>query len=111
FVTNGTQGGALPGVTLTLSELVNGQLVVIATTTTAADGSYSFSNLQPGIYQVTQTPPPPPSGFVSESPLSAAGTVNGATDGSASGDVIGSINLAFGNNGLNYNFTDLFAGS
>jgi hypothetical protein len=111
FVYNGTQGGTIAGVTLTLTELINGQSVTVATTTTAADGSYSFSNLQPGTYLITQTPPAPPSGFVSESTVSSAGTVNGATDGSASGNVISSINLAFGNNGLNYNFTDLFAGS
>jgi hypothetical protein len=111
FVYNGTQGGVIAGVTLTLSELVNGQFVVLGTTTTAADGSYSFSNLQPGVYQVTQTPPSPPTGFVSETTTSAAGTVNGATDGSASSNVIGGINLAFGNAGLNYNFTDFFAGS
>jgi hypothetical protein len=111
FVYNGTQGGVIAGVTLTLSELVNGQLVVMGTTTTAADGSYSFSNLQPGVYQVTQTPPPIPPGFVTETVTSAAGTVNGTTDGSANSGVIGSINLAFGNVGINYNFTDLFAGS
>jgi hypothetical protein len=111
FVFNGTQGGVIAGVTLTLTELINGLYVTVATTTTAADGSYSFSNLQPGTYQITQTPPPPPSGYVSESSSSSAGTVNGATDGSGTGDVIGSINLAFGNIGLNYNFTDLFAAS
>jgi hypothetical protein len=111
FVYNGTQGGVIPGVTLTLSVLVNGQFVVVGTTTTAADGSYSFSNLQPGVYQVTQTPPPPPSGYDSEATTSAAGTVNGATDGSANRDVIGGINLAFGNAGINYDFTDTFAGS
>jgi hypothetical protein len=111
FVYNGTQGGTIAGVALTLAELINGQFVTVATTTTAADGSYSFSNLQPGTYQIIQTPPPLPSGFVSESTVSSAGTVNGVTDGSANSDVIGAINLNFGNNGLNYNFTDLFAGS
>jgi hypothetical protein len=113
FVYNGTQGGTIAGVQLTLSELINGQMVSIATTTTAANGSYSFTNLQPGIYTITQTPPPPPSGFVSESSTGQVGTVNGVTDGSggSSSDVLTNINLTFGNNGLNYNFTDFFAGS
>jgi hypothetical protein len=111
FVFNGTQGGPIAGVTLTLYQLVNGQEVAVGTTTTAADGSYSFSNLQPGVYQVVQTPPAPPLGFVSESTSSAAGTVNNTIDGSANGNVIGSINLTFGNSGINYNFTDMFSGS
>ena len=30
---------------------------VTLTTTTAADGTYSFSNLRPGVYKVTETQP------------------------------------------------------
>jgi hypothetical protein len=112
FVYDGTNNVALVGVQLTLTELVNGQNVFIASTTTAADGSYSFTNLQPGVYTITQTPPPPPAGLLSETSTAQVGTVNGGIDGSTpSGDVISGINLAFGNNGVNYNFTDFFAGS
>jgi hypothetical protein len=111
FVTNGTQGGPIQGVTLTLSQLINGSWVVITTTTTAADGSYSFNNLQPGTYSVTQTPPPPPTGYVTETTTSQVGTVNGATDGSvgATSDVLTGINLGFSDNGLQYDFIDYFA--
>jgi hypothetical protein len=87
-----------------------GQSVTV-TTTTAADGSYHFTGLLPGIYKITQTPPGIPSGFTSETTTANAGTVNGTTDGTGNGNVIGSINLRSGNNGINYSFTDVFAGS
>jgi hypothetical protein len=113
-VYNGTQGGTISGVTLTLWELVNGQYVYKATTTTAGDGSYKFSNLQPGTYEIIQSPPSPPMGFTSETTTSSAGTVDGTTDGMVPpniSNVINGINLASGNNGVNYNFTDVFSGS
>jgi hypothetical protein len=110
-VFNGTQGGTIAGVQLTLSQLVNGQWVNVTTTTTAPDGTYKFTNLQPGTYEITQTPPAPPIGFTGETSTSSAGTVNSTVDGSANADVITGINLAYGNNGVNYNFTDLFSGS
>jgi hypothetical protein len=111
FVYNGTQGGVMARVQLNLSELINGQLVVVATTTTATDGSYRFQNLQPGTYQVTETQPPMPSGFTSESTNPSVGTVNGTSDGSGSSVQIGGIVLGSGNSGINYNFTNFFAGS
>ncbi len=106
-VLNGTQGGAIAGVTINLAEFVNGAWMNVATTTTGADGSYSFTGLQAGTYQITQTPPLP-SGFTFESTTSTTGTVGGTADGFASGDVIGSINVNAGDNGINYNFTDYF---
>ena len=54
----------IPGVLITLS---NG-----ATTTTGAGGSYSFSNLQPGDYSVTETDP---SGYSSTTSNTVAVTV------------------------------------
>ncbi len=45
------KAAGLEGVTVTLK--TNG--VVVATTTTAADGSYSFDNLPPGDYEIIQT--------------------------------------------------------
>jgi hypothetical protein len=111
FVFNDTQGGPMAGVQLVLSELINSQIVVVATTTTAANGSYSFQKLQPGTYTITETPPPIPSGFTSESTTASAGTVNGSPEGIASGPQIGGIVLRFGDNGINYDFGNLFAGS
>ncbi|MCK7513020.1 MAG: IPTL-CTERM sorting domain-containing protein [Desulfobacterales bacterium] len=58
---NGVQDAgepALPGVTITLRNSAN---AVVATTTTDANGNYSFANLPPGQYTVSQTVPP---GFV-----------------------------------------------
>ena len=57
----------IAGVTITLTS--NG--VTVATTTTASDGTYSFANLQPGTYVITETDP---SGFIS------SGDVYGAND-------------------------------
>jgi choice-of-anchor A domain-containing protein len=70
------------------------------TTETASDGSYSFANLAPGTYQVTETPP---SGYSIAS--NTVGTVNGAADGSLVGtNAIGSIVLAGGNAGVEFDF-------
>ncbi|RYD29573.1 MAG: hypothetical protein EOP87_18090, partial [Verrucomicrobiaceae bacterium] len=44
----------IPGVTITLFDDTNAQ---VATTTTAADGSYIFTGLKPGTYSVQQTQP------------------------------------------------------
>jgi hypothetical protein len=101
FVFNGTQGGVIAGVTITLTELVNGQSVFIASTTTTANGSFSFGNLQPGIYTITETLPRGVSSVTS----SASGGAN------ANGNVISNINLSAGTNANNFNFTDVFAGS
>jgi hypothetical protein len=110
-VFNGTTGGVMSGVQIVLSELVNGQWVNIASMTTDDNGNYGFSGLQAGTYDVTEIQPPIPLGFVSESTTSAAGTVNSVTDGTSGTTVIGTVTLAPGNNGINYNFTNTFAGS
>ena len=44
-------------VTLTLTGTNDLGNSVNATTTTAADGTYSFNNLRPGTYQVVETQP------------------------------------------------------
>ena len=48
-------GTPMAGVTVTLTDDLNGGAVV-ATTQTLADGSYSFTGLQAGTYTVTATP-------------------------------------------------------
>ena len=69
----------IPGATLTLTS--GG--VTIATTTTAADGTYTFTSdsggnpLLPGTYKVTETQP---AGYLQGS--NTVGTVNGVSDGS-----------------------------
>ncbi len=51
---DGTPDGTLEGVTIQLND-ADGN--VVATTTTAADGSYSFPNQPPGDYTITETDP------------------------------------------------------
>ena len=55
---NGIQGpgeGGLGGVTITLIDATTG--AIVATTTTAADGSYTFTAVTPGSYRVQETDP------------------------------------------------------
>ena len=79
---NGVQNGvdtALAGVTIELLDVGNS---VIATTTTDANGDYSFANLDPGTYSVRE--PTQPSG--TSNGLTLPGVVgNGGTDGTATG--------------------------
>jgi hypothetical protein len=96
----------ISGVKLTLSGTNNLGVSVTATTTTATDGTYSFSTdsngkkLAPGTYQVTETQP---SGYL---PGQAnVGTVNGTSDGKVvSRTQLGSIAMLEGQSGINYNF-------
>lgn len=48
---------ALPGVTVMLSGIDTGGKTVVRFTTTAADGTYSFTNIPKGTYTVTETQP------------------------------------------------------
>ena len=64
----------LPGVTLVLSGTDDLGNAVSITAVTGADGSYSFGNLRPGTYTVTE-------------PTQPAGTVNGITTPGSSGGV------------------------
>lgn len=62
---DGTPDLPIAGVTITLFDSGN---VEVATTTTAADGSYSFTGLQPGTYSVRETQP---AGYLSVSDVDA----------------------------------------
>ena len=72
----------IAGVTLTLSGTNGLGQSITATTTTAANGTYSFStdsngnSLRPGTYQIAETQP---SGYLPGA--TAVGTVNGTADG------------------------------
>ena len=90
----------IPGTTLTL---VNAAGTVVGTTTTAADGTYSFKNLAPGTYKVTETQP---AGYAQGT--NTVGTVNGTTDGVlVPTDMIGSIVLGSGQSSISNNFGEL----
>ncbi|MEO0438298.1 MAG: SdrD B-like domain-containing protein, partial [Pseudomonadota bacterium] len=75
-------------------------------TTTNPDGSWSFEDLPPGVYTVTQTQP---LGWTDG--MDSAGTVGGTTTGSAAiSDVISSITLGPGDTGIDYNFGEVISG-
>jgi hypothetical protein len=87
----------IPGVAMTLTG-TNDLGPVSLSTSTAADGSYQFSNLRPGSYEITETEP--------------AGYVHGSnTLGWPGGTILGNlaiaVNLDAGINGVNYNFAEL----
>ncbi len=101
-------GVGLAGIELGLFDASGNQ---IATTTTAADGSYSFTNLSPGTYSI-QVLALTQSGNVTASPGTVGGNVDGttATLSAPSGSNISSdqdtvsITLSSGSLGVNYNF-------
>lgn len=79
---NGVQNGADTGITGVTIELLNGSNVVVATTTTDANGDYSFTNLTPGTYSVRE--PTQPSNTANG--ITTPGSVdNGGTSGTATG--------------------------
>jgi serine-aspartate repeat-containing protein C/D/E len=105
---NGVRNAGEPpigGVTIRLLDASGG---TVATTTTAADGSYRFTMLEKGVYSLIQVQP---NGFLDG--LDAAGNVGGVVTGVAinPGDEIRSIRLRWGDAGLEYNFGELLPGS
>jgi hypothetical protein len=96
------------GVTLTLTGTVNGGVPVTATTTTASDGTYSFTGLTPGTYAITFTNDPV--WYIYE--YANVGTVSGAANGQmASSSSITRIQLTSGLTGVDYDFAEILAGS
>jgi hypothetical protein len=90
-------------VTVTLTGTNSLGQPVNQTTTTAADGSYSFTALLPGTYTLTETPP---AGYTPGT--DSVGNVNGVTDGTFSQQyLITSILLQAGQSGINYNFGEI----
>jgi len=100
---DGLRESGEPGVgnvTLTLSGSNDLGQNVSLTTTTAASGAYSFPNLRPGTYTITETPPPQ---------FNNGKTSAGSLGGTAGANTIGSINLGAGFDGIDYNFGELGA--
>jgi hypothetical protein len=99
-VVNAATGAGLAGVLVTLTGTTySGQLVTV-TTTTAADGSYSFTGLQPGTYSLIETPP---LGYVDGQNLV------GSLGGDQSLNQFSGIGVTAGSNGYQYGFEDLLA--
>jgi hypothetical protein len=101
-------GQAGVSITLTWFDALGQQHTL--TTTTDANGNFSFTGLSAGTYTVSEVAP---AGYTEKT--AQVGTVSGAADGSALapglGGPISRINLASGNNGVNYDFFNVFAGS
>src|SRR5262249_3799141 len=92
----GTETG-IGGVTLTLTGTDDLGTITPQTTTTGADGSYSFGNLRPGTYTVTETQPP--------DYLAGLDARNNAViAGSGSTDVVSGISVAQNADSPNNNF-------
>jgi uncharacterized repeat protein (TIGR01451 family) len=118
----GTEPG-IAGVTIELTGIDDmGQAVALTTTqTTSPDGSYSFANLRPGIYQVREIQPTPTALFdgtvtvgsvsyaLSGTPTSVVGTVitEASSTVSGSGEGVQSIALGSGAIGAGYNFGEV----
>jgi len=98
---NGETG--LSGILITLTGTdLNGNAVNL-TTTTGDDGTYSFRDLLPGTYSLTQSLPT----FL-QGEVASPGTVGGSTGGAAQGTTtIAGISLNPGDIGINYNFADV----
>jgi hypothetical protein len=98
-VTDSFQDG-ISGLTVDLEDSSGN---VLETTTTATDGSYSFTGLKPGVYQILV--------IQNSATVDSVGTVNGVADGTDFGGAnIGDITLQSGNNGINYNIMQVVGG-
>jgi serine-aspartate repeat-containing protein C/D/E len=96
---------AIPGTTVILLD-AGGQQV--AQTTTDNTGFYKFANLSAGSYTIREVQP---AAFIDgkDTPGTIAGVVVGTADSAA--DKISSVNLLYGDSGINYNFGELKPGS
>jgi protocatechuate 3,4-dioxygenase beta subunit len=88
----------ISGITVTLTGTDNQGHAVNPTQTTAADGSYSFANLVPGTYSLSESG--------ADSYLDGKDAA-GSQGGTVGQDAIANINLSSGVNGVNNNFGEL----
>jgi len=89
----------IPGATVTLTGFDDLGNSVNTPTTTSGTGAYSFPNLRPGTYTITETQP---AGFFDG--RDTQGTPGNSSPGN---DVFGSIGLAAGVNGVDNNFGEI----
>ncbi len=88
----------IAGLTVSLSGNTDLGTSLSLSTTTAADGSYSFAGLRPGVYTLSETQP---GNYL-------AGKISvGSAGGSAGDPQISNISLVPGVSGVNYNFAEL----
>jgi uncharacterized protein (DUF2141 family) len=93
---NGT-GAPIANVTIKLTNTVTG---AVFTTTTDANGAYSFTGLTPGTYSLAETQP---AGYNDSTDSVGTGAT---TAGTGSNDAVAGIVLASGDAAVNYDFTE-----
>src|SRR5207248_3027920 len=89
---------AISGVTITLTGTNDLGIIVPIVTTTNASGFYSFTNLRPGTYKITENQP---AGY-----FDGKDTI-GTPGGSTSNDMFSNIVLTSSTNGVNNNFAEV----
>jgi uncharacterized repeat protein (TIGR01451 family) len=98
-VINEATGAPIGSVQITLTGKDDRGVDVTYTTYTAADGTYSFTGLRPGTYDVVETQP---AGYIDgAAPVSA-----GSTGGTAGINKINSVTLSQGDDSVNNNFAE-----
>ena len=95
----GSGEAGISGVTVTLTGTDYLNHVVSTTAVTGSNGAYTFTNLLPGRYTVTETQP-----AAYFDGKDTAGKVNGLTVGTAGNDTISAIDMIFNGTGTDYNF-------
>jgi len=104
-----TETNGIVGIIITLTGLDDFGAAVSSTTTTAVDGSYSYSNLRPGTYSLSE-------GSVTNylpglAQVGSGATVSGIADNLAAsptfGNLISGINLQNADSASDYNFGEL----
>ncbi|MGO9601740.1 MAG: beta strand repeat-containing protein, partial [Isosphaeraceae bacterium] len=103
---DGTKQGSetgIAGVTVSLTGTDDLNNAINLTTTTLADGSYSFSNLRPGTYTITETQP---SGY-----FEGKDTIGAQGGSSATQDVFSNVVVTSGTTGTSNNFGELVPSS
>lgn len=96
-----TSGAPIGGVTITLTGTDDRGNAIVLTTTTAADGTYSFAGVRPGTYSVTETQP---SGWFDPA---GGGVTPGTTGGSAGTNVISTLTIRAGEVSTGNDFAEL----
>jgi hypothetical protein len=101
-LSDGVAGG-IAGVFIHLQGVSASGLNVDLVTQTDANGAYSFTGLEAGLYTITEDQP---GGLVDGADY--IGTINGVEVGTADNDRFFDIQLTSGASGINYNFTEYF---
>jgi hypothetical protein len=100
-----TGEAGIPGVTVILTGSNDQGTITPIQVTTGTDGSYSFGNLRPGTYTVTEVTDNQLAGYLDG--RDTVGTVGGTPDGTPTNGSLSQVVLGFNQNGVNYNFGEV----